>query len=110
MRAHDADFVLSDLGSLRERPQMVAPKSAVLSTHTAANFVNCFGVRGWPAVPMFALARSASTRALSRVAFNSSIRSFSEGSSRSATPFSMASQRRFRRCSASAARLVISFA
>ena len=36
MRAHDADFVLGDLDPLRERPQMVAPKSAVLSTHAAA--------------------------------------------------------------------------
>ena len=36
LRAHDADLVLTDLDSLRERPQMVAPKSAVLSTHAAA--------------------------------------------------------------------------
>lgn len=30
MRAHDVDFVLGDLDSLRQSPQMVAPKSAVL--------------------------------------------------------------------------------
>ena len=36
MRPHDADFVLGDLDPLREPPQMVAPKSAVLSTHAAA--------------------------------------------------------------------------
>ena len=36
MRADDADFVLGDLDPLRERPQMVTPKSAVLSTHAAA--------------------------------------------------------------------------
>ena len=36
VRAHDADFVLGDLDPLRESPQMVAPKSAVLSTHPAA--------------------------------------------------------------------------
>jgi len=36
MRAHDADFALGDLDSLRHSLQMVAPKSAVLSTHLAA--------------------------------------------------------------------------
>ena len=34
--AHDPDFALGDLDPLCESPQMVAPKSAVLSTHPAA--------------------------------------------------------------------------
>ncbi|WP_375593426.1 hypothetical protein ABWI00_15380 [Algihabitans albus] len=33
MRSHDADFAICDLDSLCQCPQMVAPKSAVLSTH-----------------------------------------------------------------------------
>ncbi|WP_246423862.1 hypothetical protein [Roseospira goensis] len=36
MRAHDADFALGDLHPLRQSLQMVAPKSAVLSTHLLA--------------------------------------------------------------------------
>ena len=35
-RAHDPDFVLGDLDPLCESPQMIAPKSAVFSTHSAA--------------------------------------------------------------------------
>ncbi|WP_430448941.1 hypothetical protein [Rhodophyticola sp.] len=33
MRPHDADFMVCDFDSLRQGPQMIAPKSAVLSTH-----------------------------------------------------------------------------
>ena len=37
--------MLSDLDPLRERPQMVAPKSAVLSTHAAGS--DGVGDTGW---------------------------------------------------------------
>jgi len=36
MRSYDADLAVCDLESLRQGPQMIAPKSAVLSTHLLA--------------------------------------------------------------------------
>ena len=104
---HDAQLFLVDFDALSEHGEVIAPVAAAIGSHA---FAGCPGNRlesFWCDRPPGPLNRVLSPlcprRAWSHVAFSSPMRSFSMGSERSATPFSMASCSRLSLVSASAA-------